>query len=38
MSDLGDMIAYAVGKVILKWIVIAAIVFGGIGFMMGKFI
>jgi hypothetical protein len=38
MSDLGDMIAYELGKWIIAAIVIAAVVFGGIGFLIGKFI
>lgn len=38
MSDLGDMIAYEVGKWIIAAIIIAAIVFGGIGFLIGRFL
>lgn len=38
MSDLGDMIAYEIGRRIIAAIVIGAIVFGGIGFLVGKFL
>ncbi len=38
MSDLGDMIVYEIGKTVVKLVVVAAVVFGGIGFLIGKFL
>ena len=38
MNDLGEMIAYELGKRIVAAIIIAAIVFGGIGFVIGKYL
>jgi hypothetical protein len=38
VSDLGDMIAYHVGKTIIAAIIIAATIFFGIGYLVGKFL
>jgi hypothetical protein len=38
MSDLGDMLAYHIGKTIIALVLTAAIVCGGIGFLIGKFL
>lgn len=38
MSDLGEMLAYHVGKTIIAAIIIAATIFFGIGYLVGKFL
>lgn len=37
MSDLGEMLAYHIGKTIIAAVIIAASLFFGIGFLVGKF-
>ena len=38
MSDLGDMIVAGLVTQLIKIVIIGAIIFGGIGFMIGKFL
>jgi hypothetical protein len=38
MSDLGDMIVAGLVSQLIKIVIVGAIIFGGIGFVMGKFL